>query len=127
MNAPLATQTTKASDDPNAAATVYFDGGCPICAKEIAWYQPRAGGVSFLNVDALADAPAADLTRDAALARLHARTHDGRLVSGAAAFVALWRSIPALRWIARLLDNRPTLAVLDIAYAGFLKVRRLWR
>lgn len=127
MNAPLATDTTKASDDPNAASVVYFDGGCPICAKEISWYQPRAGGVSFLNVDQAGAAPAQDLTREAALARLHARTKDGRLVSGAAAFVALWRTIPSLRPVARVLDNRPVIAILDVCYLGFLKVRRLWR
>jgi predicted DCC family thiol-disulfide oxidoreductase YuxK len=126
MNAPLAT-TTNASHDPKAAATVYFDGGCPICAKEISWYQPRAGGVTFANIDADTAAPAPDLTREAALARLHARTTDGRLVSGASAFIALWRTIPALRPLARVLDNRPTIAVLDVAYAGFLRVRKLWR
>jgi predicted DCC family thiol-disulfide oxidoreductase YuxK len=127
MNAPLAKDPPKASDDPNAAAVVYFDGGCPICAKEISWYRPRAGGVVFANVDAETTAPAPDLTRAAALARLHARTTDGRLVSGAAAFVALWRTIPALRPIARVLDNRLMIAVLDVAYAGFLRVRKLWR
>ena len=121
------TLSSKSASDPNAAAVVYFDGGCPICAKEISWYQPRADGVTFANVDADAAAPAPDLTREAALARLHARTADGRLVSGAAAFIALWRTIPALRPIARVLDNRPTIAALDVAYAGFLRVRKLWR
>ena len=49
------------------------------------------------------------------------------LVSGAAAFLALWRATPGFRWPARLLSARPVVAVLDVAYDGFLKIRRLWR
>jgi predicted DCC family thiol-disulfide oxidoreductase YuxK len=55
------------------------------------------------------------------------RLADGALVSGAAAFLALWRQTPGFGLAGRLLSVRPVVAVLDLAYDGFLKLRRLWR
>jgi len=65
--------------------------------------------------------------RDAALARLHLRRPDGSLVSGAAAFTALWQTLPRWAWLGRLLGNRATLPVLEAGYRGFLVLRRAWR
>jgi hypothetical protein len=71
--------------------------------------------------------PAPDLGREAALERFHVRLAGGELVSGAAAFLALWRETPGFRYLAMALSPRPVVAVLDVAYEGFLKLRRLWR
>ena len=107
--------------------TVYYDGACPVCSREIGFYAKRTGGtVSYCDVAATAS-PAPDLDREQALQRFHVRLSDGTLVSGAAAFLALWRQTPGFRLPARLLSARPVVAVLDVAYDGFLKVRRLWR
>jgi predicted DCC family thiol-disulfide oxidoreductase YuxK len=107
--------------------TVYYDGACPVCRREIGFYQARTGGaVSYCDVAAEV-CPAPDLKREEALKRFHVRLADGALVSGAAAFLALWRATPGFRTAGRLLQARPTVAVLDVAYAGFLRLRRLWR
>lgn len=56
------------------------------------------------------------------LERFHARA-DGELLSGAAAFAAMWRAIPLLKplgWAAR---NRTVLAVLESLYLRFLRIR----
>lgn len=107
--------------------TVYYDGACPVCRREIGFYSRRTGGnVAYCDVAAEA-CPAPDLGREQALARFHVRLPDGALVSGAAAFLALWRATPGFRLAARLLSARPVVAVLDLGYAGFLKLRRLWR
>ena len=107
--------------------TVYYDGACPVCRREIGFYQKRTGAeVSYCNVAAQVS-PAPDLRREDALERFHVRLPDGVLVSGAAAFLALWQATPGFRVVARLLSVRPAVKVLDIAYAGFLKIRRLWR
>ena len=107
--------------------TVYYDGACPVCRREIGYYRARTGsGVEYCDVAAEA-CPAPDLSREEALQRFHVRLGDGTLVSGASAFLALWRETPGFRHAARLLSARPVVAFLDLAYAGFLKLRRLWR
>ena len=52
---------------------------------------------------------------------------DGTLASGAAAFIAIWRRLPAFTWLATLGSFRPVLAVLDAGYGLFLRVRPWWR
>jgi predicted DCC family thiol-disulfide oxidoreductase YuxK len=114
----------------SAALTVYFDGACPVCSREIAAYRRQAGAEACEWVDASACDPAvlgSDLTRDRALARMHVRRADGTLVSGAAAFAQMWQALPATRWLGRLAGWAPVTAVLELGYRGFLTVRRAWR
>lgn len=118
------------STPPAAAPTVYFDGDCPVCSREIAMYQrqPGADAVCWVNAAACdAGAFGPGLSRDAALARLHVRRADGSLVGGAAAFIAMWAALPRTAMLARWLNHRPVVALLDAAYSAFLVVRRVWR
>lgn len=115
--------------DPQAAAEIYYDGGCPVCTREIALYRRLADvdGPAFRDIAATTSAPAPDLDRETALARFHVRRQDGMLVSGAAAFLALWRATPRLRLIGRVLSVPPLPWLLEGAYRLFLRVRPLWR
>ena len=102
--------------------TVWFDGGCPLCVREIALMRrlDRRGTIEFVDVsDGEAACP---LDRGELLARFHAE-EDGRLVSGAEAFAAMWRAIPVLRPLGVLARNRVVLGGLERAYLGFLRVR----
>ena len=45
------------------------------------------------------------------------------MFSGAAAFAAMWRQIPMLRPLGLSARNRAILAVLEVVYRGFLRVR----
>lgn len=110
--------------------TVYYDGACPVCAREIALYQRAQGAerLSWVDVARCSEAAlGAQLERDAALARLHVRRADGRLVSGAEAFTTLWQALPRWAWLGRLLGRRPALWLLEAGYRGFLRLRRAWR
>jgi len=110
--------------------TLYFDGACPVCAREVAMYrrQPGAEGLCWVDVTQCPpEALGADLSREAALARLHLRQTDGRLLSGAAAFAGLWRALPRWAWLGRLAGTRPGLWLLESAYRAFLALRPLWR
>jgi demethoxyubiquinone hydroxylase (CLK1/Coq7/Cat5 family) len=115
---------------PADACTVYFDGACPLCRREIAHYRRAAGEAGIDWVDASACPPSAlggDLPRQAALSRLHVRLADGSLVAGAAAFAAIWARLPGYSWLAALAARRPVMAAMEIAYAAFLRLRPLWR
>jgi len=116
------------TNQPQPAATVYFDGACPICSREVAAYRGLAGADRLDFVDATScDALGPGLTRGAALARMHVRRADGTLASGAAAFVEIWRHLPRLAWAARLAALPLVLPVLEIGYRVFLRIRPLWR
>lgn len=110
------------------ACTVYYDGACPVCAREIAHYRRCEGAERLLFVDVSAGPdPAPDLTRAAALARMHVRAADGRLVSGAAAFAVLWQALPGWRRLGRVAALPGVAQALELAYRAFLHARRIWR
>ncbi|MFN7003112.1 MAG: thiol-disulfide oxidoreductase DCC family protein [Roseinatronobacter sp.] len=85
---------------------ILYNGRCPICSAEIAQYRKqaeRAGApLVFTDLNA-ADLSDWHLTPDQATRRLHAR-QDGRIISGFPAFLILWRALPRMRWLARLLS-----------------------
>ncbi|MEL6601210.1 MAG: DUF393 domain-containing protein [Pseudomonadota bacterium] len=114
--------------DQAAAREVFYDGACPLCRAEIDQYRGMVadGSVTWTNVADEEPLPEG-LDRETLLARFHARREDGEVVSGARAFLAVWRQMKSLRWLALILDRQPFIAVLDLLYAGFLKIRPLWR
>ena len=57
------------------------------------------------------------------LARFHAQEQGGPLVSGAAAFAALWRRSRALRPLGLAARWPPLLWLMERAYRGFLRIR----
>lgn len=107
---------------PLPRVTVWFDAACPLCVREIALMRrlDRRGAINFVDVRNTGRCP---LDRETLLARLHARDVDGSLVSGAAAFAAMWRALPLLRPLGLAARWRPFLAALEVAYRGFLRVR----
>ena len=116
--------------DQPAPLTVYFDGGCPVCSREIAAYRRQAGADAIAWVDATRCAGGSlgeGLSRPQALARLHVRTADGHLVSGARAFTTLWQHLPRVAFLGRWLARPPFLAVLEFGYRALLVLRRSWR
>jgi hypothetical protein len=64
-----------------------------------------------------------DLTKQQAMKRFHVRGNDGLLLSGAAAFVAVWSTLPRWRLAARLAALRGILTILEVAYRLFLPAR----
>lgn len=109
---------------------VYFDGGCPVCSREIAFYKTRPGADAFEWVDVNgsdSSVLAPGLSREQALARMHVRLADGTLLSGAAAFAQIWLRMPGFKWLGRLLSLPPLGFLAEIAYRAFLIVRKGWR
>ena len=106
----------------SATLTVWYDGACPLCQREIALLRrlDRAGRIAFIDVTN-PDA-ACLLERATLLARFHA-LENGRMLSGAAAFAAMWRAIPLL-WPLGQAARLPLVErALEWAYLRVLKVR----
>jgi predicted DCC family thiol-disulfide oxidoreductase YuxK len=105
------------------AVTVWYDGACPLCIREIALMRrlDRAAAIDFVDVSV--KGTACPIDRNLLLARFHAREIGGPVLDGAAAFAAMWRAIPALRPLGLAARNRLILAALERLYIAFLKVR----
>jgi len=110
----------------NSALTVFYDGACPLCRREIGWYRRRRNGgrIDWLDVSQCADeALPQGLDRPTLLARFHVALPDGRVVSGPPAFAALWLRYPGLRWAGWLARIPPLQLLLEVGYRLFLRLR----
>ena len=104
--------------------TVYYDGSCPLCRREIALYQRQRGAEQLAWHDISAGAPTGpELSCEAAMRRFHVRDAQGRLHSGAAGFARLWRSLPGWRVLGRVAAVPPISWLLELAYRAFLPLR----
>ena len=103
---------------------VWFDGGCPLCRREIAAMRrlDRRHAITFIDVADDGAGTSCPIDRADLLSRFHA-SENGRLLSGAAAFAAMWRAIPLLRPFGIAARNRLVLVGLERAYVRFLRLR----
>jgi len=102
---------------------VWYDGDCPLCRREMALMRrlDRRGVIRFVDLS-IVDGSACPRDHADMLAQLHAR-EEGVLLSGAAAFAAMWRAIPVLRPLGLACRNDAVLAMLERAYRLFLRLR----
>jgi predicted DCC family thiol-disulfide oxidoreductase YuxK len=109
--------------NPMTSVTVWYDGACPLCIREIALMRRLDSRqvIDFINVAPVG--AICPIDRSLLLARFHAREAGGPVLSGAAAFAAMWRAIPLLRPLGLMARNRLVLAFMERAYVAFLKVR----
>lgn len=80
----------------------------------------RQGAIDF--VDVAEPGSVCPIDRRTLLSRFHAREGD-TLLSGAAAFAAMWRAIPLLRPLGLAARNKTVLRVLEWLYLRFLAIR----
>lgn len=104
------------------APTVYYDGACPLCRAEIGLYRRQGAEARFIDLSKGEGAPE-EVGCAAALKRFHVRREDGVLVSGAAAFAALWKATPGWRLLGRIAAVPPFVWIGEALYRLFLIVR----
>lgn len=110
--------------------TVYYDGGCPLCRREIGFYQRQPGADRIAWINLVGADPAVlgdDLDFDAAMARFHVRRPDGQLASGAMGFALLWQHLPRFRLAGRIAALPGIVHGLELGYRLVLRLRKLWR
>jgi predicted DCC family thiol-disulfide oxidoreductase YuxK len=106
--------------------TVFYDGDCPLCSREIAFYGRCRGAdrIKWLDVSQTTEPDvAAGLSREQATRRFHVQLSDGRFVSGGRAFAELWAVLPGLAVTGRMCQRGPLAFALDFAYRAFLPLR----
>jgi len=121
-------QSASGAGDGRPALTVLYDGACPLCRREIGVYlglRPLSPDtqVCFADVSDVGVSLPAGTTRDDLLARFHVQSPDGRLLSGAQAFLALWSALPGWRWLARLGRLPGMTWTMEQVYRLFLRYR----
>ena len=105
---------------------VFYDGGCPLCRREIAHYQRivKDGQIQWLDIMDSGDTlQAHGLSWQQAMQRIHVKDSDGHMVSGAAAFAALWRHIPRYRFLAVLVTLPGIHWIAEQVYSVFARRR----
>lgn len=88
----------------DADLRVFYNGSCPVCAREIAQYRHAAerfnASVRFSDI-VTEDTTSFGVSADDARRRLHV-LEGGELKAGLPAFRALWRRLPGWHWLAAL-------------------------
>lgn len=105
--------------------TVYFDSACPRCSVEIGHCAAldRNNQVNFVDVSQESANLGEALIFDAARRRFHVRLPDGQLLSGAHAFIAVWRTLPGWRRLARMAALPGVPSLLESLYRVVLLTR----
>jgi predicted DCC family thiol-disulfide oxidoreductase YuxK len=106
--------------------TLFFDGLCPLCSREVAHYRRAAAAdpsIRFVDI-ASPGFDAASFGLDPA--RVHQEMHvteGSQVFTGVDAFLAIWRRVPGHRWLLYL--SRLPLAdqLLRVAYWLFARAR----
>ncbi len=108
------------------AGAIYFDGLCIACSAEINHYRKLPGSENFSFIDIAAhDFQAKEHGIDPFLAHkvMHVRDPKGILHQGVDAFRAIWNELPRYQFLYRLSENKFVRALLELGYAGFVKIR----
>jgi len=105
--------------------TVFFDGACPLCRREIGFYRKidSQEKIDWRDISNTTDERELPLPQDALMARFHVQREDGRVLSGARAFIELWKNLPGWRWIGILASTPGVPVVMEFGYIFFLRFR----
>jgi len=109
----------------NYVIEAFFDGGCPLCRREMAFLHRRdhRGRIRFTDISA-PEFRAADhgMTHEALMAQMHGRLPDGTWLRGVEVFRRMYGAIGCRVpvWLSRLPVIRH---LLDWSYAVFARNR----
>lgn len=116
---------------PRTAGTVVlYDGGCPLCRREIAHYRRcrTIGSVDWIDLATLPrETRILGIDRSAAMARFHVRDAQGHWHTGAFAFIALWSRLRGYRILARIVCACHLPPLLERVYVAFARRRHALR
>jgi predicted DCC family thiol-disulfide oxidoreductase YuxK len=106
--------------------SVFYDGKCGLCRREIEHYTRIAPNGVFEWVDITVDASAMQkigICYADGLKRLHAQDAHGTLHVGVDAFLVIWQQMPRWRLLATIVSFPIIRPVANIAYRAFAEWR----
>lgn len=105
--------------------TVFYDKSCPLCDTEMCALQERGAGMDLIDCSAAAfpEQGVDGVSRERLMARMHARTRDGKWLVGLDAFEAIYASA-GLHGAARLWKSRALRPLLNPLYALIARYRQ---
>lgn len=110
----------------NAKVTVYYDGLCVLCSREIDHYRRSRGAdlINFVDICAPGFDPASHGVDPKAVHRvMHVKRADGTLATEVDAFIAIWTTLPGYSLLARIARYGFVRFFLNIGYQLFVRVR----
>ncbi|PKM31347.1 MAG: DUF393 domain-containing protein [Gammaproteobacteria bacterium HGW-Gammaproteobacteria-11] len=110
--------------DPAWPLTLFYDGDCPLCLREIHMFENRNHQQNLLLEDIAAKdtTPLPGLSREQMLDCLHARFADGRVVTGIDATYWSYHAV-GLGWVIKPLGWRWARPFWQMAYRLFCRLR----
>ena len=120
--------TMSESSGSRSEIEVFYDGGCPVCLREVRVLRrlDKRGRIHFTDIDAPGfQAPEDSPGFDGLMARIHARTTDGTWIQGVEVFRRLYAAIGFGPLVA--VSRWPGITqLLDWGYAIFARNRTRW-
>ena len=102
---------------------VFYDGECPVCRIEVAYYQRRdkSNHLAWVDITRLSEAELpAGKTRDDLLRRFHVVDGSGIWHVGVDAFAAIWSALPGFRHFTWLFRTPGLRQCAGVGYRAFL-------
>jgi len=105
---------------------LFFDGGCPLCRKEINHYikvdrEDRVEWIDITQSSALLDAEGLSFSETMRL--IHAVDREGQRQIGVPAFLTIWDELPGYHWLAKAVRVTRTTRPLNWLYYRFANWR----
>lgn len=110
----------------SAKVTVYYDGLCVLCSREIEHYRRSRGAdlINFVDICAPGFDPRAHGVDPKAVHRvMHVKRADGTLATKVDAFVTIWDTLPGYWLLAKIARYRLVRFFLNFGYHLFVRVR----
>jgi predicted DCC family thiol-disulfide oxidoreductase YuxK len=106
--------------------TVYFDGLCKVCSREISHYQKQIGSseIRFVDICSKNFDPTKEKVDPVAVHKvMHVRRQDGTLATRVDAFIEIWQALPKYKFLAQMAKSSVVHAGLETGYTLFSKIR----
>jgi predicted DCC family thiol-disulfide oxidoreductase YuxK len=113
--------------DTNAKPIVFYDGGCPLCSREIGHYRrlDRQACIEWVDITRQPEIlERHGLTRQRAMHRLHVLDSTRRWRTGSQGFALIWSRLPGYRRLGAMLSRVGAMPLLESLYERFANWRR---